>query len=70
MIETSLTTVMWKVPKDPREVYTIVEDARSIHTCAKECGRMRKSLEDHGMWENNLESSMIVLYLHVQSKTF
>ena len=60
-METSLTRAMWKVPKDLREFYTIVEDARSVHTSVEECGRMWKDVEDHRMWESSLESSMVVL---------
>ena len=52
---------MWKVPDDLGEVYTIVEDARSVHTSVEECGRMWKDVEDHRMWESSLESSMVVL---------
>ena len=46
VMETSLTRVMWKVPEDLGEVYTIVEvftiveDDGSVHTCMEECGRM------------------------------
>ena len=29
-----------------------------------------KDMEDHGMLENSLESSMVVLDLHVHSRTF
>ena len=61
---------MWKVLEDPGEVYTMVEDAGSVHTCVEECGRMWKDIEDHGMWEISLESSMLVLDLHVYSRTF
>ena len=35
-----MTRAMWKVLEDLGEVYTIVEDARSVHTCVEECGRM------------------------------
>ena len=52
---------MWKAPKDFSEVYTIVEDDGSVHTCMEECGRIWKNVEDHGMWESSLESSMVVL---------
>ena len=34
---------------------------RSVHTCVEECEIMWKDVEDHGMWENSLESSMGVL---------
>ena len=60
-METSLTKAMWKVPEDLGEVYTIVEDARSVHTGVEECGRMWKDVEDHRMWESSLESSMAAL---------
>ena len=60
-METSLTRAMWKVLEDLGEVYTIVEDAGSVHTCVEESGRRWKDVEDHGMWENSLESSMVVL---------
>ena len=52
---------MWKVPEDLGEVYTIVEHAVGVHTCVEECGTMWKNMEDHGMWESSLESSMVVL---------
>ena len=52
---------MWKVPEDLGEVYTIVEDARSVHISVEECGRMWKDVEDHRMWESSLESSMVFL---------
>ena len=52
---------MWKVLEDPREVYTIAEDVGSVHTYVEECRRMWKDVEDHGMWENSLESLMVVL---------
>ena len=44
-MENSLTRVMWKVPEDPGEVYTIVEDARGVHTCVEECGRIWKTMK-------------------------
>ena len=69
-METSLTRAMWKVPEDPGEVYTIVEHAGNVHTCVEECGRMWKDMEDHGIWESSLESSMVVLDLHIHIRTF
>ena len=45
MMETSLARVMWKVLKDPGEVYTIVEDVGSVDTCMEECGRIWKTME-------------------------
>ena len=69
-METSLTRAMWNVLEDPGEVYIIVEGAGSVHTCVEECGRMWKHMEDHGMWESSLKSSMVVLDLHVHSRTF
>ena len=45
----------------------MIEDVGSVHTCVKECGMMWKDIEDHRMWESSLESSMLVLDLHVHS---
>ena len=47
---------------------------RSLHNCRRcwkcthMCGRVWKNVEDHEMWKSSLESSMVVLYIHVHGK--
>ena len=36
----------------------------------KESERMWKDVEDYGMWESDLESSIVILYIFVHSRVF
>ena len=68
---------MWKVLENHGEVHTSAEGCwRCPHICGRiwkdveGSERMWKDVEDYGMWESDLESFKVILYILVHRIAF